>query len=185
MVMRLIHTMNKKKGITFIEILISIAILSMATVMIFVFATKVKNTTNAENNKMAAFYNNVSAFEVIQKTLNETGNIDRAIEAAIKESAGYSGRYKKTLNVDVVPVIICPADIDIEDYEQSGSGAGYYEKDGVLYYKSKIKSSDFNLSYDIPIYKITINTYLGVMKWDDIEITALVCPIGGIDVYAE
>lgn len=182
-----------KKGITLIEVLVTIAILSVAILSIFIFNIKVKNKTAVENDMMDVFYNNVAAYEIIQKELNLTGNIDYAVTKAIEETKGLSGKYVKTLNVTVNPVIICSDDVDILTIEPSATPVDenndgvvdYYKKDSVLYYKSGVVSPKFNLSYNIPIYKITINTYLGTKKWDKLAITTLVCQNGGINVYEE
>lgn len=182
-----------KKGVTLLEVIITIAILSSAILLIFIFSTKVKNRTTTENNMLDAFYNNVSAFEIIQKELNETGDIDKAVEKAIEETKGVSGKYIKALEVIVNPVVVCPENVDIltveptaipVDYNNDGV-IDYYKKDDVLYYNSGVISPTFNLSYNIPIYKITINTYLGVKKWDNLAITSLVCQNGGIKVYED
>lgn len=180
-----------KKGITLIEILVTIAILAVAILSIFIFNTKVKNKTTTENNMIDVFYNNVSAFEIIQKTLNETGSIDAAISKAIEETKGVSGRYVKSLEVEVNPVVIYPNNLNISDIdplaeevinEKTGE-TECYQNGSVLYYSSGVVSPNFNLSYSVPIYKIKINTYLGIKKWDNLEISTLVSPHGGINVY--
>lgn len=180
-----------KKGVTFIEILVTIAILAVAILSIFIFNTKVKNKTALENNMIDVFYNNVSAFEIVQKNLNETGNIDTAIAKAAEGTKGFSGRYVKSLEVIINPVIICPDNVSILSVEPSAvpvddnkdGVTDYYKKGNVLYFSSGIVSPKFNLSYNIPIYKITINTYLGIKKWDKMAITTLICQNGGINVY--
>lgn len=91
------------------------------------------------------------------------------------------------------PVIICPDNVNVLNIEPSATPIDenndgvidYYKKDNVLYYNSGVVTPKFNLSHNIPIYKITINTYLGVKKWDDLTITSLVCQNGGINVYEE
>ena len=181
-----------KKGITLIEILVTVAILATALLSVFVFSTKVKNKTAVENNMLDVFYNNVSAFEIIQKELNLTGNIDKAITSAIKETKGLSGKYMKTLEIEVNPIIIVPdkefesiqeADSSLEKVYKNKDEIDYYKKDSVRYYKSGLVSPKFNLSHNVPIYRISINTKLGVNKWDKLAVTSLVCPNGGNDVY--
>lgn len=199
-----------KKGITLIEVLVTIAILSVAIISIFVFNTKIKNKTTNENNMIDVFYNNISAYEIIQKELSLTGDIYKALETAIKETKGYSGRYIKELEVNITPVIIISGRYDPDDpnsvnvynidpdvepvYKSSGTEIDYFkkvtrdkngEKATVLYYYSNVVSPKFNLSYNIPIYKITINTKLGGRKWDNLAIETLVCQNGGINIYGE
>ena len=188
-----------KKGVTLVEVLISVAIIAVSLLSIFVFTTKVKNRTATENNMLDAFYNNVSAYEIIQKELNRTGNIDEAVKVAIEATKGTSGKYVKHLIVEVVPVVIYPNDVNIaeaepeslpEDINNDGIIDFYKAVDDngetrILYYNSGVVSPDFNLSYDIPIYKIKINTRLGIHQWDNLTVETLVCKNGGIGVYYE
>lgn len=198
---RSVNILNKK-GITLVEILVSIVIIAVTLLSIFVFSTKIKNKTAVENNMIDIFYNNVSAHEILQKELNKTGDIDIAVKKAIKETQGVSGKYIKTLIVKINPIVIYPDWVDISEVEtniepiyKGGEKPAYYKQiredsdgndDGyIYYYNSGVVSPNFNLSQNIPIYKVTINTKLGTQIWDNLAVTSLVCQNGGIGTYHE
>lgn len=184
--------MKYKKGFTFIEILISVAILAMAVLSLFLFDTKIKNKSVTEDARVMAFYNNVSGFEIIQSTLNETGNIDTAVKKAIQENAGYIGRYVKTLMVEVHPIIIYHNNVDISEINPNATPVDenrdgiidYHQENNVHYYQTDNISNIFTVDYCMPIYEITINTRVGVNTWEDLEVKTLVAPNSFIFNYS-
>ena len=86
--------MKRMKAFTFLELLISILVITFSLILLYTLSTKITNVSTQNDYYASAFYNNMSALDILEKTLDETGSITKAMEAAYTESNKNVGRYK-------------------------------------------------------------------------------------------
>lgn len=180
--------MNRKiKGFTFIELLVSIFVIAMALSLLYTLSANITHESVERDHYSSAFYNNISALDILEKTLDETGDITKAVAAAYEETGVRTGRYKQDLQINVEEVIIYSPSIDIATIdafalpvdEDNDGNVDYHKNGKVLYYAVQTMNDAFSVSHNLPIYRVTINTSVR----DDVraknELQVLVSPNKG------
>lgn len=184
--------MLNKKGMTFIEVAIAIGIIALALFAICMFGVQVKHRTVFEDNKSFAFYTNVSTLELIQKELNNTGDIKYAVGTASEQVKSKNRNHHITLIVKASPVILYPPGTDViseldnkatpVDENKDGT-ADYFINGDTIYSESGIFDAKQDYSRITGLYKVEINTMVDAKKWEDAKIEALIMPNKGVNNY--
>lgn len=182
---------RKLNGFTFIELLISILVITLALMLLYVLSINITNESVERDYYSSAFYNNISALDILEKTLDETGNISDAVAAAYEGTEKRTGRYKQDLEIIVEEVIIYAPSIDIvtiDPYaqpidEDNDGEVDYYRNDDVLYYAVQTMNDALSVSQHLPIYRVTINTTVKNETRVKNELKVLVSPNKGVANY--
>lgn len=182
---------RKLKGFTFIELLISVLVISMALMLAYMLSTKITNESVERDYNSSAFYNNMSALDILEKTLDETGDITQAVAAAYEETEKRTGRYKQDMEIVVEEIIIYDPAVDIatiDPYaspvdEDNDGEIDYYKNGDILYYAVQTMNSASSVSQHLPVYRVTINTTVKNYSRTKNEIRVLVSPNKGIVNY--
>lgn len=179
--------MRKIKGLTFIELLVSILVITLSLVLLYTFSSKIASDSIENERNTSAFYNNISALDIIEKALDETGNITEAIEAAYLELNSCPNKFRQELEIRVEEIIFYSPDIDILKIDPSAipvdedndGKTDYYRNENVLYFKVQTKNNAMSVSQFLPLYRITINTSIQGESRARNEIRALITPNKG------
>ena len=179
--------MKRMKAFTFLELLISILVITFSLILLYTLSTKITNVSTQNDYYASAFYNNMSALDILEKTLDETGSITKAMEAAYTESNKNVGRYKHDLEIKVEEIIIYQPTIDITAIdpvatpidEDNDGITDYYRNQNTLYYAVKATNDSQSMSQHLPIYRVTINTTVRNESRARNEIQVLVSPNKG------